>query len=443
MKKVNIIYASLITVLFLGVVNVNAQEQKPDTLAKAIEQLQSDVSWLKNLKISGYIQAQAQFADSLGAKTDMNGGAFNSGSDKRFAIRRGRLKFVYSSNPLSQYAMQIDVTEAGVKTKEVYAKFTEPFLKTFSLTAGLQNRPFGFEVEYSSGLLESPERARMNQSLFKDEYDLGAMLTIQAPKTSPWNCLKLDAGLFSGSIENNNPMDYKRNKDFIGRLNFSKTYLEETLKVSGDLSYYNGGVTDYSSKLYTVQNNGAPAFTSQKVDSLSNGKREYYGADLQISYASPIGLTTIRGEYTTGQQASLAGDIKNSTVVTTYTNNPSTNVVTAKTSNPVGPLYIRKVSGYYVMLVQNVGQTRHSFVVKYDVFDPNTSVSGSEITKANGFSSVDVKYSDLGLGYICRIDANTKLTLYYDINKNESTGLSGLTKDLKDNVWTIRLQYKF
>lgn len=424
MKKVNIIYASLITVLFLGVVNANAQEQKPDTLAKAIEQLQSDVSWLKNLKISGYIQAQAQFADSLGAKTDMNGGAFPAGSDKRFAIRRGRLKFVYSSNPLSQYAMQIDVSETGVKTKEVYAKFTEPFLKTFSLTAGLQNRPFGFEVEYSSGLLESPERARMNQSLFKDEYDLGAMLTIQAPKTSPWNCLKLDAGLFSGSIENNNPMDYKRNKDFIGRLNFSKTYLEETLKVSGDVSYYNGGVPNNSTKIYKVQDNGSgPAFVSSPIDSLKTTNREYYGFDAQVSYASPIGLTTLRGEYTKGQQVSAKGDIKNPTALT-------------------GGLYVRQVEGYYLMFVQNLGQSRHSIVVKYDVFDPNTKASGTQLTNAT-FTGSDVRYTDLGLGYICRIDANTKLTIYYDINHNEKTLVKGYTSDLKDNVWTIRLQYKF
>lgn len=425
MKKVNIIYASLITVLFLGFTNAKAQEQKPDTLAKAIEQLQSDVSWLKNLKISGYIQAQAQFADSLGAKTDMAAKAFPTGSDTRFGIRRGRLKFVYSSNPLSQYAMQIDVSEAGVKTKEVYAKFTEPFTKWVSLTAGLQNRPFGFEVEYSSGLLESPERARMNQSLFKDEYDLGAMLTIQAPKTSPYNWIKLDAGFFSGSIENKDPMDYKKKKDFIGRLNLSKTFLNESLKISGDISYYNGGVPNNSTKIYKVQDvGGVSSFTANTVDSMSNVKREYYGVDAQISYASPFGMSTLRGEFTKGQQVSASSDITNPTALS-------------------AGLYVREVQGYYVMFVQNIGQSRHSITVKYDTFDPNTKVSGDQITTSGKFTSTDIKYSDLGLGYICRIDANTKLTIYYDINKNESSGISKFTKDVKDNVWTIRLQYKF
>jgi hypothetical protein len=419
MKKTSIyLFSLLCSFVFF---NVNAQETQPDTLARVIEGLQADVAALKNLKISGYIQAQAQFADSLGAKTDMAGGNFTPGSDTRFFIRRGRLKFVYSSNPLSSYAMQIDVSETGVKTKEVYAKFTDPFVNWFNVTAGLQNRPFGYEVEFSSGLLESPERSRMNQSLFKDEYDLGGMLTIQAPKTSPYNFLKLDAGFFTGSIENNSPMDYKEKKDFIGRLNFNKAFLEEKLKVSGDISYYNGGVPNNSKKTYTVDGG---TFKSTVVDSLSNVTRQYYGADLQLSYASPIGLTTLRGEYTKGKQASAAGDIKNPVALTSA-------------------IYQREVEGYYVMFVQNILQSRHSIVVKYDVFDPNTKISGTDLTKANSFTSSDIRYSDLGLGYICRIDSNIKLLVYYDINKNEKTGLAGYTQDVKDNVWTVRLQYKF
>jgi hypothetical protein len=425
MKKITIYYLSLILVFSFSFLNSNAQEAKPDTLLRAIEQLQSDVALLKNLKITGYVQAQAQFADSLGALTDMAAGKFPAGSDKRFLIRRGRLKFVYSSSPLNQLAMQIDVSEQGVKTKEVYAKFTDPFVKWFSLTAGLQNRPFGYEVEYSSGNLESPERARMNQSLFKDEYDLGAMLTIQGPKSSPYNWIKLDAGFFSGSIENNNPMDFKRSKDFIGRLNLSKTIMDEKLKISGDISYYNGGVPNNSRTLYKVQDiAGVPTFTAKTVDSLSNALREYYGADAQVSFASPIGLTTLRGEFTKGQQASTKTDIKNPTALT-------------------AGLYVRRVQGFYVMFVQNLGQSRHSIVVKYDSFDPNTKVSGTDIATAGGYTSQDIKYTDLGLGYICRIDGNLKLTVYYDINKNESTGLKGYTQDVKDNVWTIRLQYKF
>ena len=425
MKRSNIICLFLTIFTFTFLTAKSQEAAKEDTLPRVIEQLQSDVALLKNLKITGYIQAQAQFADSTGALTDMQAGAFPKGSDQRFAIRRGRLKFVYSSNPLSQYAMQIDVNETGVKTKEVYAKFAEPFFKTFALTAGLQNRPYGFEIGYSSGDLETPERSRTEQSLFKDEYDLGANLTIQAPKTSRYNWVKLDLGFFSGGLENNSPMDFKKTKDFIGRINVSKTFLNESLKVSGDLSYYHGGVPTNSKKISKIQDvGGVTKFVSKAVDSLSNCLREYYGFDAQVTYATPFGLTTLRGEFTQGQQASASGDIKNPTALTAN-------------------LYVRKVQGFYFMWVQNIGQSRHSFVLRYDAFDPNTKASGTQITKAAGFTSSDVKYSDLGLGYTLRIDANTKFLVYYDINTNEKTGLTGYTKDVKDNVWTFRVQFKF
>jgi hypothetical protein len=355
----------------------------------------------------------------------MAAGDFPAGSDKRFAIRRGRLKFVYNFSTLAQCAYQLDITETGVKTKEVNLKFTDPFINWFSVTAGLQNRPYGFEIGYSSGDLESPERSRLEQSLFKDEYDLGAMLTIQAPKTSNWNFIKFEGGLFTGSIENNSPMDFKRVKDFIGRINFTKTLADEKIKLSGDVSYYNGGVPNNSRKLNKIQSvDGLPAFYTKTVDSLSNALREYYGADIQFSYAGPIGLTTLRAEYTKGQQVSAKGDIKNPTSL-------------------AGGLYVRQVQGFYLMFVQNILQSPHSIVIKYDVFDPNTKASGTQLTDAAGYSSQDVKYGDLGLGYILRINPNTKLLVYYDINANESTGLKGYTKDLKDNVLTLRLQFKF
>ncbi|MDP4207724.1 MAG: hypothetical protein Q8928_02810 [Bacteroidota bacterium] len=434
MKKSNIYLLLFIICSFVSV-SVNAQEtEKTDTVMRVLEQLQSDVAFLKNLKVSGYVQAQAQFADTLGAKTDMAAGNFPTGSDKRYLIRRGRLKFLYSASPLSSAAMQIDISESGVKTKEIWAKFTDPFVNWFSLTAGLQNRPFGFEVEYSSGNLESPERARMNQSLFKDEYDLGAMLTIQAPKTSPYNFLKLDLGLFTGSIENTSGMDYKKVKDFIGRLNFAKSYLDEKLKVSGDLSYYNGGVPNNTTSIYKVQTaSGNPVFTAKTVNKYDNILREYWGADVQVSYAGELGLSTFRAEYTKGQQASAAGDIKNPTAL----------LVNSATPAVAQPLYVRQVEGFYLMYVQNILQSRHSIVVKYDMFDPNTKVSGNQISSANGFTASDIKFNTWGLGYTCRIDANTKLVIYRDFIKNESTKISGYTQDVKDNVWTIRLQYKF
>jgi hypothetical protein len=93
-------------------------------------------------------------------------------------------------------------------------------------------------------------------------------------------------------------------------------------------------------------------------------------------------------------------------------------------------------------------------VVKYDWYDPNTKVSGKQITAKNGnvttfLTASDIRFSTLGLGWNYRLNPQVKLTAYYEIVKNETTGITGTnstnnyTKDLNDNVLTLRIQYKF
>jgi len=99
-------------------------------------------------------------------------------------------------------------------------------------------------------------------------------------------------------------------------------------------------------------------------------------------------------------------------------------------------------------------QTPLQAVVKYDVYDPNTMVSGNEIgsavTAGVKTGAADVKYSTLGLGLNYRWSSNVKFTAYNDIVKNETTSnivkastLDDLSHDRKDNVFTFRVQYKF
>lgn len=413
----------VLLVFFVSAANLKAQDEQQDSIAKAIEQLQSDMSLLKKLKISGYLQFQGQFADSSGVAT-FAGGNFPVNTDKRFQVRRGRLKLAYSSNPLNTYVVQFDITESGFKTKDVYAKLTDPFVNVFTFTGGVFNRPWGFEIEYSSSSRESPERARFNQTIYKDERDLGAMLTIQAPKTSRLNLLKLDLGVFTGNAIN---PEFDQFKDFYGRLNFAKSFADEAIKVSGDLSYNYGGFANQTSTMYKfwVDETGTKRMSPKTIGKFTRAKREMYGADLQVTMQNMLGLSTFRFEYAQGQQPALKSD------------------ATTIALRPASDAYIRQVNGYYVYFVQSLFQTRHSFVLKYDVFDPNTQVAGSDINAANGFTSADVKYSTFGLGYAFRFDSNTKIVLYKDWVTNEKTNLSGYTNDLKDNVVTLRLQYKF
>ncbi len=248
MKKTSKLKLLLIALLITPTFFLQAQEQEEDTLYRVIEKLQSDVSILSKIKISGYVQAQYQIADSAGIAS-YAGGNFDKGLDKRFSVRRGRLKVAYNT-ALSQYVLQFDATESGMSVKDIYFKTTDPYIGAFALTAGIFNRPFGYEIEYSSSQRESPERATVFQTLFPGERDLGASLTIQPPKTSIYNFIKLDLGVFNGTGPK--AKDFDNRKDFIGHLTLNKSYLQESLRVGIGASYYNGRVINGTKKVWTM-----------------------------------------------------------------------------------------------------------------------------------------------------------------------------------------------
>ncbi|MEY4876751.1 MAG: hypothetical protein RL708_1900 [Bacteroidota bacterium] len=437
------VFALLSTVAFSQEATTPTNEQ----LNSDIQGIKSDLASMKKLKISGYIQAQYQVADSMNVAS-VEGGNF-SNSDKRFQLRRGRIKFDYSNTTpegivRSQFVFQMDMTESGFAIKDAYIKLTEPKFNWASLTVGSQNRPFGFEVPFSSSLRESPERGRMSQILFPKERDLGAMITLEGPKASRWNWLKIQGGLFNGNPNNIVEIDYR--KDFIGQIVMKKSMMEERLKISGGASYYKGGIFQGTKKVYSMGTlaSGAAGFTS--IDSTLSNKnsfanREYMGLDAQASFDWKVGLSTLRAEYIQGTQ-------------------PGTSSSTASPGAlPSSDTYIRKFSGMYIYFIQNIMHSKHDVFVKYDIYDPNTKVKGSDLitkdvnSKSTNLSIADLAYSTLGVGYIYHFDENIKFTIYYSMVTNENVvsgnvtnktkALNNFTRDIKDNVLTVRMQYKF
>lgn len=423
-----------------------------DTLTASVVALRQELDVLKRLKITGYIQAQFQYGDSSGSVA-YAGGAFGAGADKRFSLRRGRVKFQYDA-PLnengistSQYVLQFDVSEKGLTIKDVYGKFTDKWIGWFSITAGMQNRPFGFEVPYSSGLRESPERGRMSQIIFPGERDLGVMLTIQGPKLSNWNWLKLEAGVFNG---NGAPgpgvsvADFDKMKDFIGHLTATRSNKSETVKYGIGASYYNGGYRIDTVNVYNFSADDAGikgfelAINKNDVKPIGYGtrdytKRQYVGFDGQVNIDWAPGITVLRAEYIQGDQPGFS-----SSTASPNSNAPITS-----------DIYNRKFNGAYFYFLQNIMQSPWQAIVKYDWYDPNTEIEGNDIGKVVGNSlkttnATDLKYTTVGLGLAYRWDANVKLTAYYDMVTNEtSNNLSGSTVDLADNVFTLRMQVKF
>ncbi len=406
---------------------VYAQEAEPtdiEVLQSRTDALESDVSRLKKLKISGYIQGQYQYGQEdaalkVGEKISENA---NKGVN-RIGIRRGRIKFVYEQG-IASGVFQLDITENGVKFKDVYLNVKDPWLQSFQLRAGIFDRPFGYEISYSSSRRESPERSAIFQTLFPDERDLGGMLVLQAPKTSPWSILKLEGGWFAG---NGIKPETDNKRDFIGHLSVNKTFGNSTT-LGGGVSYYNGNVFQGTKEVYTMDGN-AFVLNDDESNLGKYAKREYFGVDAQFSIVSKAGLTKLTAEYLFGEQPAVEGNSKS----------PNYD------KRPVVPTYIRNFSGGYVMLVQDLGKWPLSVVAKYDWYDPNIKIKGDDIGIAGSSTGVaDIAVNTLGFGAIWRASGSIRLTAYYELNYNEkSESLPDFTGNRNDNVFTLRLQYKF
>lgn len=374
-----------------------------------------------NLHISGYTQIYFQYGEKdatlrVGRPNENPDNSFN-----RLGLRRNRVKFTYKKG-IGSSIFQLDVTEKGATLKDAYITVSEPYWDIFSITAGLFNRPFGYETECSSSQRASLERSTIVQTLFPGERDLGAKLTVQAKKSSRWSVLKLDMGLFAGNSSN---METDNKKDFIGHLTINPSS-ENVIKWNAGISYYNGGIYQGSNHIFRSVENGF-AIDSAIYNIGKYAKREYLGADIQININTAPGKTELTAEYITGQQPGGKNISK------------SPDDSRPKTED----VYIRSMSGGYVKLVQELGFWNLSGIVKYDWYDPNTQVKGKD-TGSNYTGIGDIATNVTGFGLLWQINSNIQFTAYYELIRNEtSVNLSGYNTDRKDNVFTFRMQYKY
>jgi phosphate-selective porin len=419
MKKITILFYGL---LISFIIVAQEIELTPlEELQQKTEILESEITKRKKWKISGYLQTQYQYGEKdaslkVGSPNENPEASFN-----RIGIRRGRIKFAYEEGVASG-VFQMDVTEKGVGLKDAYLNVKDAWFNSLNLRAGIFDRPFGNEIGYSSSRRESPERSLIFQTLFPEERDLGVMLVLQAPKTSPWSILKLEAGLFAG---NGIKPEIDSKKDFIGHLSTNQTIGSE-LSWGLGVSYYRGGVYQGTENIYTIRDKGF-VLNNDASNKGKFSKREYWGVDAQFSWMSILGITQLRTEYLLGYQPGTVGSSKS----------PNSS------SLPATDMYIRNFQGGYVIFVQDLGTLPFSVVLKYDWYDPNTKVSGDEIGK-NETSETDLSQNALGFGALWRINNNLRLQAFYEINTNETTAaIERKKKDVEDNVFTLRLQYKF
>lgn len=388
-----------------------------------------------HLRIGGYIQPQFQWAEDKGIKS-YEGGDFAAKVSNRFMLRRARVRIDYvhfgkdHKEPGVQIVFQFDGNERGFTVRDIWGRVFENNAQLFSFTAGMFARPFGYEVNLSSSDRESPERGRMSQVLMRSERDLGIMVSLDARKKNhALRYLKIDAGLFNGQGINASA-DFDNKKDFIGRLALKPYPVGKLVTLSGGASLLYGGLLQNTRYVYQTETVGNTKRTI--VDSSVNNidgysPRKYFGADAQVRIKNRVGATELRAEFITGTQTGSAVSSETPTALLTGADG----------------YHIRRFNGAYFYFLQHLFSEKYQLVLKYDWYDPNTKVSGNEIAAPAALSAANIKYNTYGAGIVYYMRENIKLVLYYAHVQNEKTQLPGFTKDVKDDVFTARLQFRF
>lgn len=389
-----------------------------------------------HLRIGGYIQPQFQVASAKGTK-NFEGGDFAAQVNNRFMLRRSRVRIDYihfgkDTKPGVQIVFQFDANERGFTVRDVWGRIVENKFKLFSFTTGMFARPFGYEINLSSSDRESPERGRMSQLHAKSERDLGAMLSFDVrQKTNLLKNIKIDFAVFNGQGINATG-EFDNTKDFVGRISLKPVHLSKAIQLSAGASVLHGGLQNNTKYIYTTETTGA--IKRMVVDSATSNvgttsSRHYYGADVQLKFNNGQNrFTELRAEFITGTQTGTA-------------NNPETPVALLTGTDG---FHQRNFTGAYFYFLQHLFSTQHQLVIKYDWYDPNSKVKGNEIgAPGSNFTAANIRYNTLGLGYLYYVTENIKLVLYYARVWNEKTLLTGYTTDVKDNVFTCRLQYRF
>lgn len=415
--------------LIIGIAAISgsafAQTSKLDSLAKEVSQLKKQTSGLANLKVSGYIQAQYQVADTMGAKT-FNGGNFADEVDNRISVRRARLKIGYDMS-FGSAVLLLDATEKGISVRNAYLNLVAPFAKSLSLTGGIFERPFGYAIEYSSSSMEVVERPMMFQTLFPGEQEVGAMVTYKADDQSALKGLIVKGSFFNG---NGIYADVDKFKDFIGKISYSGLSTDRVY-INLGASLYSGNVYNPTATAYKMANvNGVNAFVGSAETIGAKLKRQYIGFDAQLSVKTPIGKTQLVSEYIFGKQPGTSKSSKSPDYATL----------------PTGASFLREFAGNYITLIQQI----HKFSVygRYDWYDPNTKVKGNDVglsaTGLTATNAADLKLTITSLGSFYEPNKNLRFTAQYDFNRYEKTDNGKFSAaGLDNNLFTLRIQYKF
>lgn len=437
MTRFSVVLFAILSLVFTsavhaqGEVDASTLEGKVDGLTERTATLESTVDKLNKLKISGYIQPQWVWGD-----VDSLGNQF--ANRNYFTIRRGRIKFQHKTGDVT-YVLYPDITERGVEMKEVWAAWQ--MLPELGVSLGAMNRPFGYEIAYSSSSREVAERSLAENRLFNGERDLGLQFKLE-PTISDGFTPLLEMGVFNGSDNfGQGPVSAVPGSN---RLGFS---LAQFVGNPSSAIVAGGPDSLLEAQILRAQTDDARFSTSAPDGGYKVNQKELLGHirlpflvsdefSFDIGGSWSIGgiaePTNVIGEYT-GTNGALVltatGDQSDATIRTGDTRGGlffsnrtifgadaqfylsmlpiGGSIVKAEMYTGQVPFYgssalftaadtlalgvprtstiLKNVLGYYVMLVQNIFDD-YQIAVRYDSYDPNTDVEGASFAATDGTS---------------------------------------------------------
>ncbi len=437
-----IISLSSVTKNVIAQANLDTLKSETSTLRdkvsgveERIATAEGDLAKLTKIKLSGYIQAQWQQFENPSLYPN-----------NYFSVRRARVKVTYEPLTGVAFVLQPDFSPGALALKDAYAQANDPWLKTFSIWAGQFNRP-NYEVEYSSSSREVAERSLVIRTLYPGERAIGAKLEI-APPNIP---LKVQLALFNGNDAltindatntNINPTnkDYDNGKDFMGRANYCFK-LGSMGGLTIGANYYYGIMKASSSTTlasdYTVKDGNV------KVG--SNLNRSWFGVEMQL-YLDVLGGLAIKGEYLAGTNSYTgAYGTSSATGATAYSLHNDTLTMSTTTTNTttIRPNIIKNFQGYYVYLVKNIGK-RNQLAIRYDYYDPNTKLKGTEIASLDSKGNPIYGYNGNASSTTTKIAYSGSSPVVATKTINKTVISNALYSDVSDlATQTITLAYSY
>jgi hypothetical protein len=380
------------------------------------------------LSLGGYLQSQYESHQDSQDQLAPGGAPLNK---NRFLIRRARVSLVgdweYAAIAVELDANTTSGPQVDLRKAEASLQYRPDRTKPpiVMATLGQFDTPFGYELVESPRTRWFMERSQISQGFWPGEPDLGLRLAGAL-------------GFFRWTISavNGEPLgekspyaleDPNSAKDVIFRFGFDSLPRSD-LELAGGVSALRGtgfhpgnDATKTTLQWQDLDDNGLVGanelvpLPGNVARASQNFQRWAAGADLRLSYRSPLGVTKVYGEFVLGS-------------------NMDRNVYFA---DPIQASVDQRELGFYAGVLQELGPYAVAGF-RYDYYDPNSNIFDKRQGLLVPFSEA-VKTASPLIGLT--LPDRARLVFQYDIVRNAlARTAQGVPTDLKSNVWTLRLQ---